>query len=275
MSFFETEDGTRIFYKDWGHGPPVVFSHCWPLNADVWDEQLALVAQRGFRGVAHDRRGHGRSGQPWDGNTLDSYADDLASLLNVLDLRDVTLVGHSVGGGEVTRYIGRHGTERVSRAMLVDPLPPLALATRSNPEGHPLAVFDSIRTRLTMDRSQTYADFAVLFYGANRPGAKVSQGLLDAFWFWAMQAGYRGVLECIRVISETDITEDLKRIDVPTLIIHGDDDQIVPFADAALLAARLVRGARLEIYPGAPHGLPATHREEFNADLLSFLGSRP
>ncbi len=268
-----TQDGTRIFYKDWGSGQPVVFSQGWPLNADAWDDQLLLVAANGYRAVAHDRRGHGRSGQPWDGNDMDTYADDLAALIEALDLRDVVLVGHSTGGGEVTRYIGRHGTSRVAKAVLVDAISPLMLKTAANPEGTPIEAFDAIRAGVAGDRSQYYRDLAVPFYGANRPGAQVSQGILDMFWLWSMQAGLKGAYDCIKVFSETDLTEDLKRFDVPTLIVHGDDDQIVPIAASAMRSSKIVEGSVLKVYEGAPHGLTATHKERFNADLLEFLAS--
>jgi non-heme chloroperoxidase len=266
-----TTDGTVIYYKDWGSGQPVVFSHGWPLNADAWDEELNLVAANGFRGVAHDRRGHGRSSQPWSGNDLDTYADDLAELIEELDLRDVVIVGHSTGGGEVTRYIGRHGTGRVAKAVLVDAIPPLMLKTDTNPGGLPIEVFDAMRDAMSRDRSQFYKDLSKPFYGANRDGATVSGGVLEAFWLMSMQAGFKNAYDCIKAFSETDLTEDLKRIDVPTLIIHGDDDQIVPFADAAPLSSKLVPEAELKAYPGAPHGLMVTHRDQFHADLLEFI----
>jgi non-heme chloroperoxidase len=266
-----TTDGTIIYYKDWGSGQPVVFSHGWPLNADAWDEQLDLVAANGFRAVAHDRRGHGRSSQPWNGNDLDTYADDLAELIEELDLHDVILVGHSTGGGEVTRYIGRHGTARVAKAVLVSAIPPLMLRTPANPGGQPIEVFDELRAGIAHDRSQFYEDLSFPFYGANRDGSTVSQGVRDAFWMMSMQAGYKGAYDCVKAFSETDLTEDLKRFDVPTLIIHGDDDQIVPFADAAPLSSKLVRDAELKVYPGAPHGLMVTHRDQFHADLLEFI----
>ena len=266
-----TSDGTVIYYKDWGFGQPVVFSHGWPLSADAWDDQLFHVASNGLRGIAHDRRGHGRSSQPWDGNNLDTYADDLAELIEALDLRDVILVGHSTGGGEITRYIGRHGNERVAKAVLVGAIPPLMLKTAANPGGLPLAAFDGIRAGVTADRSQFFKDLTVPFYGVNRPGATVSQGVRDAFWFQGQQVGLKAALECIEAFSETDFTEDLKKFDVPTLIIHGDDDQIVPIGASALCSSKLVKNATLKIYAGAPHGLPITHKDQLNADLLAFL----
>jgi len=266
-----TQDGTRIFYKDWGTGQPVVFSHGWPLNADAWDDQLVFVAANGYRAIAHDRRGHGRSSQPWNGNDMDTYADDLATLIETLDLRDVVLVGHSTGGGEVTRYVGRHGTARVAKVVLVGAIPPLMLKTAANPGGTPLEAFDAIRAGVSGDRSQFYKDLSAPFYGANRPGSQVSQGLRDQFWLQSMQVGLRGAYECVKVFSETDLTEDLKRFDVPTLIIHGDDDQIVPIADSAYLSSKIVKGARLKVYEGAPHGLATTLTDRLNADLLAFV----
>jgi non-heme chloroperoxidase len=267
-----TRDGTELFYKDWGSGQPVVFSHGWPLSADAWDDQLLLVASNGFRAVAHDRRGHGRSGQPWSGNEMDTYADDLAQLVEALDLHDAIHVGHSTGGGEVARYIGRHGTGRVAKAVLLGAIPPLMLKTDANPDGLPIEAFDAIRAGLTADRSQFYKDLSASFYGANRPGSTVSQGTRDAFWLMSMQAGLKGAFDCIKEFSETDFTEDLKRFDVPTLIAHGDDDQIVPIGASALKASKLVPGALLKVYPGAPHGLTrAAHEDEFNADLLEFI----
>jgi non-heme chloroperoxidase len=271
MPKITTRDGTRIFYKDWGTGLPVVFSHGWPLNADAWDTQMMYVASRGYRAIAHDRRGHGRSGQPWNGNDMDTYADDLAELLDTLDLSGVTLVGHSTGGGEVTRYVGRHGTARVSKVVLLGAIPPLMLKTAANPGGLPIEAFDAIRAGVSGDRSQFYKDLSAPFYGANRPGSKVSQGVRDAFWLMSMQAGLKGAFDCIRQFSESDFTEDLKRIDVPTLIVHGDDDQIVPIGASAREAVKLVRNATLNVYPGAPHGLATTHADEFNAELLAFL----
>jgi non-heme chloroperoxidase len=273
MGTISTKDGTEIFYKDWGAGQPVVFSHGWPLNADAWDDQMVLVASNGFRAIAHDRRAHGRSSQPWTGHELDTYADDLAELFEALDLRDVILVGHSTGGGEVTRYMGRHGTARVARAVLLGAIPPLMLKTDANPGGLPIEVFDELRAGVAGDRSQFYKDLSAPFYGANRPGATVSQGVHDAFWLWSMQVSLKGAFDCIKAFSETDLTDDLKRIDVPTLIAHGDDDQIVPIGASALESSKLVKDATLTVYPGAPHGLASVspYREKFNADLLSFI----
>jgi non-heme chloroperoxidase len=268
-----TKDGTEIYYKDWGEGPIVTFSHGWPLSSDAWDGQMLFLVHNGFRVVAHDRRGHGRSSQATSGNDMDGYADDLAAVIEALDLKDAILVGHSTGGGEVTRYIGRHGTKRVTKAVLIAAVPPIMLKSAANPEGLPMEVFDSMRSSLTKDRSQFYKDLATQFYGANRPGAKVSQGILDQFWLWSMQAGLKNAYESIKAFSETDFTEDLKKIDVPTLVMHGEDDQIVPVKDSAVKTARLIRGAKEIYYPGAPHGLTATLQDQVNADLLAFLRS--
>jgi non-heme chloroperoxidase len=273
MSFITTTDGTEIYYKDWGTGPVVTFSHGWPLNADAWDGQMLFLAQNGFRVVAHDRRGHGRSSQAGTNNDMDGYADDLAAVIEALDLHDATLVGHSTGGGEVARYIGRHGTGRVARVVLVAAVPPIMLKTDANPEGLPMKVFDDIRAGVAGDRSQFYKELAVQFYGANRDGANVSQGVLDQFWLWSMQAGTLHAYASVKAFSETDFTEDLKKIDVPTLVMHGEDDQIVPVHDSARKSARLIRGAQEIYYPGLPHGLTATHRDQVNADLLAFLRS--
>jgi len=266
-----TQDGIEIFYKSWGSGPPVTFSHGWPLNADAWDGQLLFLAQNGFRAIAHDRRGHGRSSQASSGNDMNGYADDLAALIEALDLNNVTLVGHSTGGGEVARYIGRHGTSRVAKAVLIAAVPPIMLKTAANPEGLPIEVFDAIRSNLIKDRSQFYQDLAIQFYGANRPGAQVSQGVLDQFWLWSMQAGLKNAYESVAAFSATDFTEDLKKFDVPTLVLHGEDDQIVPVKDSARKSARLIKGAKDIYYPGAPHGITATHQDQVNADLLAFL----
>jgi len=266
-----TKDGTQIYYKDWGTGRPVVFSHGWPLTADAWEGQMVYLGERGYRAIAHDRRGHGRSGQPWNGNDMDTYADDLATLIDTLDLKDAVLVGHSTGGGEVARYLGRHGSKRVAKAVLLGAVPPIMLQTAANPGGLPMSVFDGIRAGVRADRSQFFKDLTVPFYGANRPGAKVSQGLKDSFWLMGMQGSLKSELDCIKQFSETDFTEDLKKIDVPTWIVHGDDDQIVPIADSAMLSAKLVKGSILKVYAGAPHGLASTHQEQFNADLLAFI----
>jgi non-heme chloroperoxidase len=273
MSTITTKDGTQIYYKDWGQGPVVTFSHGWPLNSDAWDGQMLFLAQNGFRVVAHDRRGHGRSSQASSGNDMNGYADDLAAVLEALDLNGVTLVGHSTGGGEVARYIGRHGTRRVAKAVLVAAVPPIMLKTEANPEGLPIEAFDSMRKGLRKDRSQFYKDLSIQFYGANRPGATVSQGILDQFWLWSMQAGLLNAYESIKAFSETDFTEDLKKFDVPTLVLHGEDDQIVPVKDSAKKSARLIKGAREIYYPGKPHGLTATYQDQVNADLLAFLRS--
>jgi non-heme chloroperoxidase len=271
VSTITTKDGTTIYYKDWGTGPVVVFSHGWPLNADAWDGQMLFLSQKGFRAVAHDRRGHGRSSQPSSGNDMNGYADDLAAVMDTLDLKGATLVGHSTGGGEVARYIARHGTKRVAKAVLLSAVPPVMLKSATNPEGLPMEVFDSLRAGVATDRSQFYKDLAVQFFGANRPGAKVSPAILDQFWLWSMQAGLKNAYESIKAFSETDFTEDLKKIDVPTLVMHGEDDQIVPVKDSAKKSARLIRGAKEIYYPGAPHGLTMTLQDRVNADLLTFL----
>jgi non-heme chloroperoxidase len=273
MGTVRTRDDTEIFYKDWGRGRPVVFSHGWPLNADAWDEQLFFVASHGYRAIAHDRRGHGRSSQTWDGNDMDHYADDLADLIEALDLRDVVLVGHSTGGGEVVRYIGRHGTARVSGLVMVSAVPPLMLKTPANPGGTPITAFDDIRNGLLKDRAQFYRDLSAPFYGANRPGSDISSGLRDSFFNMSMEVGFKAAYDCVKAFSETDQTEDLKQVDVPTLIIQGDDDQIVPLDDSGRLSAQIVKGATLKVYPGAPHGLANTfaYRDTLNADILAFL----
>ena len=271
MATITTKDGTEIYYKDWGTGPAVTFSHGWPLNSDAWDGQMLFLAQNGFRVVAHDRRGHGRSSQVSSGNDMNGYADDLAAVIEALDLKEATLVGHSTGGGEVARYIGRHGTKRVAKAVLLAAVPPIMLKSAANPEGLPMEVFDSLRSGIMKDRSQFYKDLAVMFYGANRRGAKVSQGILDQFWLWSMQAGLKNAYESIKAFSETDFTEDLKKMDVPTLVMHGEDDQIVPVKDSAKKSARLIRDAKEIYYPGAPHGLTATLQDQVNADLLAFI----
>jgi non-heme chloroperoxidase len=271
MPTITTDDGTQIYFKDWGTGQPIVFSHGWPLSADAFEDQMMFLADRGYRCIAHDRRGHGRSSQPWDGNEMDTYADDLAALVEHLDLRDAIHVGHSTGGGEVARYIGRHGTERVAKAVLISAVPPLMLKTPENPGGLPMEAFDQLRTAVHADRSQFFKDLSAPFYGANRTGAKVSQGLRDSFWMQGMQCGLKAAYDCIKVFSETDFTEDLKKFDVPTLILHGDDDQIVPIGAAALLSSKLVKGATLKIIPGAPHGMCSTLKDQINAELLAFL----
>jgi non-heme chloroperoxidase len=271
VSTLKTKDGTTIYYKDWGTGPCVTFSHGWPLSSDMWDGQMQFLSQNGCRVIALDRRGHGRSDQASTRNDMDGYADDLAELITALDLRDVTVVGHSTGGGEVARYIGRHGTARVARAVLIAAVPPIMLKTEANPEGLPMEVFNAIRASLVKDRSQYYRDLSLPFYGANRPGAKVSQGLLDQFWLWSMQAGLINAYESVKAFSETDFTADLKKFDVPTLLLHGEDDQIVPVKDSSKKAARLIKGARDVYIPGAPHGITATHQTQINEELLAFL----
>ena len=267
------EDSTsiKLYYKEWGNGQPVVFCHGWPLCADAWEDQMVFLGDRGYRCIAHDRRGHGRSSQPWDGNNMDTYADDLAILIEDLALKNVILVGHSTGGGEVARYIGRHGTKRVAKAVLIGSVTPLMLKTTANPGGLPLEAFDKIRAGVHADRSQFFKDLSSLFYSANRPGAAVSQGLCDSFWFQGMRAGFKGVIDCITAFSETDFTEDLRKFNVPTLILHGDDDQIVPIGDSALLSSKIIKNAALKIYPGAPHGLCSTHKNQVNEDLLAFI----
>jgi non-heme chloroperoxidase len=272
MSTITTNDGTSLYYKDWGAGKPVVFSHGWPLSSDSWEAQMLFLAERGFRCIAHDRRGHGRSSQPWAGNDMNTYADDLATVIETLDLQGVTLVGFSTGGGEVTRYIGRHGTQRVANVALISAIPPLMLRTASNPHGTPLDVFDGLRAGSIADRSKLYRDLASgPFFGFNRPGAKPSQGMIDSFWLQGMQAGHKNAFDCIKAFSETDLTDDLKKFDVPTLVVHGDDDQIVPIAASAQLSSKLVKNATLKVYHGAPHGLTDTHKAQLNEDLLAFL----
>jgi len=271
MPTIVVRDGTEIYYKDWGKGQPVVFSHGWPLSSDAFEDQMLFLGERGYRCIAHDRRGHGRSSQPWDGNEMNTYADDLAEVVEQLDLRDAIHVGHSTGGGEVARYIGRHGTNRVAKAVLIGAVPPSMVKTEANPGGLPMEVFDQIRASVLADRSQFFKDLSAPFYGANRPGAKVSQGLRDSFWLQGMMAGHKAVYDCIKAFSETDFTEDLKKIDVPTLILHGDDDQIVPIADSAMLSAKLVKGATLRVIPGAPHGMCSTLKDTINAELLDFF----
>jgi non-heme chloroperoxidase len=271
MPTLTIKDGTQIYYKDWGAGQPVVFSHGWPLSSDAWEDQMMFLADRGYRCVAHDRRGHGRSSQPWDGNEMDTYADDLAALTEALNLQDAIHVGHSTGGGEVARYIGRHGTKRVARAVLIGAVPPVMLKSAANPGGAPIEAFDQIRAAVKADRSQFFKDLSAPFYGANRPSSTVSQGLRDSFWMEGMQCGLKAAYDCIKAFSETDFTEDLKKMDVPTLILHGDDDQIVPIADSALLSSKLVPGATLKVIAGAPHGMCSTHKDTINAELLSFF----
>ena len=271
MATIKTKDGTEIYYKDWSKGQPVVFSHGWPLSADAWEDQMLFLGDRGYRCIAHDRRGHGRSSQPWQGNEMDTYADDLAQLVENLDLKDAIHVGHSTGGGEVARYIGRHGTKRVSMAVLIGAVPPLMLKTEANPAGLPIDAFDQIRDGVRTDRAQYFKELSAPFYGGNRPGNKVSQGLRDSFWMQSMLCGHKAAYDCIKAFSETDFTEDLKKFDVPTLILHGDDDQIVPIGAAAMQSSKIVKGATLKVYKGAPHGMCSTLKEQVNEELLSFF----
>jgi len=271
MPTLATKDGTHIYYKDWGKGQPIVFSHGWPLTADDWDGQMLFFGQQGYRVIAHDRRGHGRSTQTWDGNDMDTYADDLAVLTEKLDLKNAIHVGHSTGGGEVARYIGRHGSKRVGMAVLISAVPPLMVKTDKNPAGAPISVFDNLRAQLAANRPQFYRDITLPFYGYNRPGAKISEGIREHWWLQGMMGGMKAHYDCIKAFSETDFTEDLKKFDVPTLILHGDDDQIVPIGAAALMSAKIVKGATLKVYPGFPHGMPATNADQINGDLLAFF----
>src|SRR5579859_4648626 len=264
-------DGTTIYFKDWGKGQPIVFSHGWPLNADAWDAQMIYLGQHGYRVIAHDRRGHGRSGQSWDGNDMDTYADDLATLFEILDLKNTVMVGHSTGGGEVARYLGRHGSKRVAKAVLIGAVPPLMLKTEKNPGGLPMSVFDELRAAVAANRPQFYKDLTIPFYGYNRPGAKISEGIREHWWLQGMLGGVKAHYDCIKAFSETDFTEDLKKIDIPVLVMHGDDDQIVPIGASALLSAKILKNATLKVYPGFPHGMPATNADQINADLLTFF----
>ena len=271
MATITTKDGTQIYYKDWGSGQPAVFSHGWPLSADAWEDQMIFLAARGYRCIAHDRRGHGRSSQPWEGNEMNTYADDMATLVEKLDLKNAIHVGHSTGGGEVARYIGPHGTKRVAKVVLIGAVPPLMVKTAANPNGTPMEAFDQIRQAVLSDRSQFWRDLSAPFYGANRAGAKVSQGLRDSFWLQGMLAGHKAVYDCVKAFSETDFTEDLKKIDVPTLILHGDDDQIVPIGDSAMLSSKIIKGSTLKVIPGAPHGMCSMLKDQINAELLTFF----